>query len=44
MIILVVGGAKSGKSDYAEKIAQMLHEGGNLYYIATMNPHDEEDQ
>lgn len=44
MIVLVVGGAKSGKSDYAEKLAQMLHEDGNLYYIATMNPYDEEDQ
>lgn len=44
MIIFVVGGAKSGKSSYAEDWASKLsEEEGNLFYIATMNPYDCED-
>lgn len=39
-IVLVTGGARSGKSEYAEKIA---HEaGGKVLYIATAIPFDEE--
>ena len=42
MSTFVSGGCKNGKSFYAQRIAQ---QGGRpLYYIATMIPHDEEDQ
>lgn len=43
MIVLVTGGARSGKSAYAEKIAQKL--GGNpsnCYYLATGEAFDDE--
>ena len=45
MNILISGGAKNGKSYYAQRLAkQMAEETGHpLYYIATMIPHDEED-
>lgn len=44
MICLVVGGAKSGKSMYAQNLSKKLqNESGNLYYVATMNPYDLED-
>lgn len=44
MITLVVGGAKSGKSMFAQNLAKSLEkEDGNLYYVATMNPYDLED-
>ncbi|GAB6169529.1 hypothetical protein JCM1393_19890 [Clostridium carnis] len=44
MIYLVVGGSKSGKSSYGERLAKELdNEKNNLYYIATMNPYDLED-
>ena len=41
MITLVIGGAASGKSEYAELLVQRT---GDLprYYIATMQPFDEE--
>ena len=41
MVTLVIGGAASGKSEYAELLVQRA---GNLprYYIATMQPFDEE--
>ncbi|HOH88937.1 MAG TPA: bifunctional adenosylcobinamide kinase/adenosylcobinamide-phosphate guanylyltransferase, partial [Bacillota bacterium] len=38
--ILITGGARSGKSSYAEKLAKEL--GGNVLYIATSIPFDEE--
>lgn len=38
--ILITGGARSGKSSYAEKLAREL--GGNILYIATSIPFDEE--
>ena len=42
MSTFISGGCKNGKSFYAQRIAQR---GGHpLYYIATMIPHDEEDQ
>lgn len=44
MICLVIGGAKSGKSMYAQNLSKELeNSSGNLYYVATMNPYDEED-
>lgn len=46
MLYIVTGGSGSGKSEYAEKLAVDRHRkeyaGGNLYYIATMYPYDEE--
>lgn len=38
--ILITGGARSGKSSYAENLAKEL--GGNVLYIATSIPFDEE--
>lgn len=38
--ILITGGARSGKSSYAEKLAREL--GGDVLYIATSIPFDEE--
>lgn len=44
MICLVVGGAKSGKSMYAQNLSKKLkNSSGSMYYVATMNPYDEED-
>ena len=44
--ILVSGGAKNGKSMFAQKTAREMAEeqGLPLYYIATMIPRDEEDE
>ena len=39
---LITGGARSGKSSYAEKIAIESHQ--DVVYIATANTHDEEMQ
>ena len=44
MNILVSGGSKSGKSDYAQNFAVKLAGGGKLYYVATMIPYDDEDR
>lgn len=51
MNILISGGAKNGKSYYAQRLARSMAKGAGgedlvrpLYYIATMIPHDEEDQ
>ena len=43
-LILVTGGARSGKSTYAERLAAQLAEpcGGRVTYIATSEAHDEE--
>jgi adenosylcobinamide kinase / adenosylcobinamide-phosphate guanylyltransferase len=44
MIILLVGGSKSGKSMAAQRYAKRLETiEGSLYYIATMKPYDNED-
>ena len=41
MIALVVGGAKSGKSMFAQDLAKSLEsKNGKLQYVATMNPND----
>lgn len=45
MRIYISGGCKNGKSTFAEKIAFFQKkEGFPLYYIATMNPVDDEDK
>lgn len=36
MTVFVVGGSKSGKSDFAQQIALKLAAGGKHYYVATM--------
>lgn len=41
MSTFISGGCKNGKSYYAQHIAKMS--GSPLYYIATMIPHDHED-
>lgn len=44
MIVFIVGGSKSKKSYYGEKISESLFNNiGNLYYLATMKPYDKED-
>ena len=40
MLTLVIGGSGSGKSEYAQMLA--CREPGKRYYIATMQPYDEE--
>ena len=44
MIVFITGGAKNGKSSYAQELAVRLAAGGKHYYIATMIPVDEEDR
>lgn len=44
MIVFITGGAKNGKSSFAQRLAVELSRGGNRYYIATMIPVDEEDR
>lgn len=41
MIIVVIGGSGSGKSEYAENLAVRINHHG-LFYIATMCPFDDE--
>lgn len=43
MTILITGGAKNGKSDFAQELAVFLADGSVHYYLATMIPCDEED-
>ncbi len=45
MNILISGGCKNGKSFFAQQLAKQQAYGGKpLYYIATMEPADEEDR
>jgi adenosylcobinamide kinase/adenosylcobinamide-phosphate guanylyltransferase len=44
MKIFFSGGCKNGKSTLAERSVKALAGDGPLYYIATMIPHDEEDE
>lgn len=44
MIVFISGGAKNGKSSFAQDLAVRLARGGKRYYIATMIPCDEEDR
>lgn len=43
MNVLISGGCKNGKSNFAQDIAVKLSSEGNRYYIATMIPYDKED-
>ena len=43
MIVFVSGGAKNGKSGFAQNLAVKLAGEGKRYYVATMIPVDEED-
>jgi len=44
MRVFISGGAKNGKSGYAQRLAVVLAQGGKHYYVATMIPTDEEDR
>lgn len=44
MKIYISGGAKNGKSMFAQEIAKKLSEDGHLWYLATMEPRDDEDE
>lgn len=44
MRILLIGGGKSGKSTFAQKLAAALSGDCPRYYWATMTPRDEEDR
>lgn len=44
MLIFLSGGAKNGKSMLAQQLCRRLSGGGPLYYLATMIPHDAEDE
>lgn len=44
MRILILGGATSGKSDFAQELALALAGTGKRYYVATMIPADDEDR
>lgn len=43
MKIFISGGAKNGKSMFAQQLAKKLSSPDHLWYLATMEPHDEED-
>ena len=43
MKIFISGGAKNGKSMFAQEIAKKLSKEGHLWYLATMQPRDDED-
>lgn len=44
MMVFISGGCKNGKSTFAQNVAKAYCENGRLYYIATMIPHDREDE
>lgn len=43
MKIFISGGSKNGKSMFAQKCAKKLSSESHLWYLATMEPHDSED-
>ena len=43
MTVFLSGGAKNGKSTLAQHLTRALAGGGPMYYVATMIPHDAED-
>ncbi len=44
MNVFISGGAKNGKTAFAEDIAVKLSGGGRRFYVATMIPYDDEDR
>ncbi|MCL1808871.1 MAG: bifunctional adenosylcobinamide kinase/adenosylcobinamide-phosphate guanylyltransferase [Clostridiales bacterium] len=44
MRVFISGGCKNGKSYYALRLAKAQHNGGGLFYVATMKPTDAEDR
>lgn len=44
MRIFISGGAKNGKSNYAQNLAVKMENGNGLYYVATMIAADKEDR
>ena len=44
MNVLISGGAKNGKTGFAQDIAVRLSAGGRRWYVATMIPYDDEDR
>ncbi len=44
MNIFISGGCKNGKSHFAQRLAKDMASQRPLYYIATMDPHDSEDE
>lgn len=44
MTVFISGGCKNGKSSFAQDAALQLSAGGKRYYVATMQPHDDEDE
>ncbi len=44
MTIFITGGAKNGKSSFAQELALTLAKGKKHYYVATMIPSDQEDR
>lgn len=44
MKAIISGGAKNGKSTFAENLVTEYGKGKNIYYLATMIPHDREDE
>lgn len=43
MKIYISGGSKNGKSMFAQELAKKLSSDGHLWYLATMEPKDDED-
>lgn len=44
MTVFISGGCKNGKSSFAQDAAMKLAAGAARYYVATMQPRDEEDE
>ncbi len=44
MKIFISGGAKNGKSMFAQECSKKLSDPDHLWYLATMEPHDDEDR
>jgi len=44
MMVFISGGCKNGKSTFAQNVAKKCCQNGRLYYMATMIPHDAEDE
>ena len=44
MLILITGGCKNGKSDFAQRVCMELAEKRKKYYLATLHVRDAEDE